>query len=215
MLIVGITGRSGSGKSTLSRYYAGKGYLVVDGDALSREVTGPGSDCLRALVEAFGEGILDEAGALKRRELANIAFKTPEGTETLTYITHPYILQAFLERAEQARARGEKLVFIDGAVILGGPFEPYCDRLIVLVSEQRLAVSRIILRDGISKTAAQLRLAAQTPEDTLRRAADYVLENNAGEDALFLQADRVLVTLLEAAENEETNARKKSPRSET
>lgn len=196
MLIAAITGRSGSGKSTLSAYYAGLGYPVADGDEISRQVTGKGSACLAQLVAAFGDDILNPDGTLDRKALAGKAFTSQEKTDLLTAITHPHILAEFLRRVEAAKAQGAKLFFIDGAVIVGGPFQPYCDKIIVLVSQTRLSVSRIILRDGISKTAANNRLSVQQTEAALRAAADYVIENNGSAEALFKQADEVLENLL-------------------
>lgn len=196
MLVVGVTGRSGSGKSSVAQHYASLGYPVADGDAISREVSGENSDCLRELTQAFGSGILTPAGALDRKALAGVAFADEKKTKQLIAITHPYIMQESLRRVQLAKEQGHPLFFMDGAVIVGGPFEPYCDKLIVVVAEKRLSVSRIILRDGISKAAAYSRLAAQQPEEALRGAADYVIENNAGKEELLRQADAVLAELL-------------------
>ena len=198
--IVGVTGRSGSGKSMVTKHYAKLGYPTVDGDALSREVTGPGSPALELLVQSFGPQILAEDGTLLRGKLAGIAFGSPADTEKLVSITHPYILDAMLLRAEKAREKGARLFFVDGAVIVGGPFEPYCDRLIVVTSGHKLALSRIILRDGISKTAAGARLSAQQPEELLVRAADYVIPNDASLASLERRADEVLRELLQEME---------------
>lgn len=197
MLIVAITGRSGSGKSSLTKYYASLGYPVQDGDQISRRVTEKGRPCLGRLVEAFGTAILKADGSLNRTELGSLAFASPENNERLIAITHPYIIEEFLLEAEQARRQGHKLFFVDGAMIVGGPFQPYCDKIIVVATKQQLSIIRIILRDGISKVAAKERLAAQQSEAVLRAAADYLIENNGGEDALYRKADEVLRYLLQ------------------
>lgn len=197
MRVVAITGRSGSGKSLLSGYYASLGYPVADGDALSREVCLPESRCLQELRLAFGDGILAQDGSLNRAALGELVFQDPEKNALLVSITHPHIIEAFLQRAEKARSEGARLFFMDGAVIVGGPFQQYCDKIIVVTTQQHLAVSRIILRDGISKTAAYNRLSAQLPEAELVAAADYVVENNGSEQALCRRADEILKELLD------------------
>lgn len=199
MLIVGITGRSGSGKSSVSAHYTELGFTVADGDVISRQVTEPGSPCLEELVQGFGSQILAADGALDRKVLGALAFSSPENNQKLIGITHPYIIREFQRRAEEARQKGDELFFVDGAVIVGGPVEPLCDKLIVLVSELRLSISRIILRDGISKKAAGNRLAAQQPEETLCAAADYVIQNNGSLENLLKAADEVLDDLLRIA----------------
>ena len=80
MKTIGITGRSGCGKSSVTALLRQKGYPVVDGDELSRQILQKGSPCLAQLAGAFGEDILDEEGNLRRRLLADRAFATPEGT---------------------------------------------------------------------------------------------------------------------------------------
>ena len=198
MQVVAVTGRSGSGKSTVSAYYASLGYPVLDADRVSREVVRPGGACLAALRAAFGPDILAPDGALNRAALAARAFATPEDAHRLTQITHPAIVEALLAGVSRARETGKPFVFVDGAVIVGEAFEPYCDQIIVVVTTERVALSRIMLRDGISKPAARARLAAQRPDAELRVAADYIIEYLGDEQRLREMAQRVLDQLLAA-----------------
>lgn len=197
MQIIAVTGRSGSGKSTVSAYYASLGYPVLDADRAAREVVLPGSSCLAQLCEAFGHEILTPDGTLDRAALAACAFETPEQTRRLTQITHPAIVKALLDGAAKAEKTGKPFVFVDGAVIVGEAFEPYCDRIIVVTTTEREALSRVILRDGISKQAARARLAAQRSDEDLRAAADYLIENTGDKQHLCTVAGQVLERLLE------------------
>ena len=196
MLIFAVTGSSGSGKSTVAAYYASLGYPVLDADQVAREVVLPGSACLAQLCEAFGPGILAPNGTLNRAALAACAFETPEQTRRLTQITHPAIVKALLDGAAGAEKTGRPFVFVDGAVIVGEAFEPYCDRIIVVTTTERVAVSRVILRDGISKQAARARLAAQRSDEELRAAADYLIENTGDRQHLYAAAGQILERLL-------------------
>lgn len=196
MLIVGVTGRSGSGKTLVARHCAALGYPMADGDEISRRVTGPGSPGLAKLAAAFGPQILDANGSLLRRKLGMLAFASPEKTALLMQITHPFIMAEFLRLAQQAKEEGAKLFFLDGAAIVGSAFQRECDKLVVVTCSRKLAISRIILRDGISKTAAAQRLAAQIPEKVLLAAADYIIENNRDEAALHHKTEVVVQKLL-------------------
>ena len=193
--LVGITGRSGSGKSLVRAFYQSLGYPGVDADAVSREVCAPGSQCLAELAEMFGEDIIGADGALDRKMLAGRAFSRENGGEILIGITHPHIIGAILERADAARQAGHRFFFADGAVIVGAPFERHCDRLVLVTADPKVSITRVMLRDGISKTAVQQRLAAQQGEEALRAAADYVIENNGSEAALREKAREVLDVL--------------------
>lgn len=196
MLIVGVTGRSGSGKSTVSKYFLEKGYPVADCDEIARQITKAESPCLAQLVETFGADILFPDGNLNRPLLAQLAFASPEQNSLLIHITHPAITKELLRQADVAKNNGEKIFFADGALIIGEDFEKYCDKIIVVTSDVKLSVSRIILRDSISKSAAYARLDAQKTEKELLASASYRITNNGSKMMLFEQAEDVLQDLL-------------------
>lgn len=178
MKIIGITGRSGCGKSSATKFLAQQGYPCIDADLIAREVLLPGSPCLAELQAHFGEDILDETGALRRRLLADRAFATPEGTRTLTEITQPEILRRIEDRLAQAKENGATMAFVDGAVIVGTPFEARCDELVLITAPYERSVERICARDGIAPEMARRRLDVQTPLETLRAAATTEIVND-------------------------------------
>lgn len=75
-------------------------------------------------------------------------------------------------------------MFVDGAVIVGAPFEPFCDAIIVVRAPQQVLEQRIMRRDGISRQAAQARLASQLAQEKLDAAATFLLDNTGSEQAL-------------------------------
>lgn len=191
-MIVAITGRSGSGKSYIAAHYASLGYTVIDADIVARQVLESDTALQRELADFFGEDIIDENGVLLRKELANRAFLDEGSAKQLTNITHPHIVARILQLAQESKANP---VFVDGAVIVGALFEQYCDKIIVVTAPHSYAISRIVHRDGISRTAAENRLATQMHEIELRARADYILENNSGKEMLLACAETVLQSL--------------------
>ena len=57
-LIIGLTGGIGAGKSTAATFFREQGIPVVDADAISRAITGPGARGSLAVAELFGEDFL-------------------------------------------------------------------------------------------------------------------------------------------------------------
>lgn len=192
MRTIGITGRSGCGKSTVSAHYRALGYRVADADLVVRQVLEPGSACIPLLVEQFGADILDEAGGIQRRLLADRAFARPDGSQRLVSITHPEIIRRLLQEGQQARQAGQEVFFVDGAVIVGAPFELYCDGIILVSAPLEESVKRICARDGISEESARRRLDAQLSEETLRAACAWEIRNDGTLAGLLEQADQVL-----------------------
>lgn len=184
MKIIGITGRSGCGKSSATKFLAAQGYPCIDADLIAREVLLPASPCLTALQERFGADILDETGQLRRRLLADRAFATPAGTRALTAVTQPEILARIEQRLEAAESAGVDFAFVDGAVIVGTPFERRCDGILLITVPYEISVARICARDGIAPEMARRRLDAQTPLETLRAAARWEVVNDGSEAQL-------------------------------
>ena len=199
MKIIGITGRSGCGKSSATNFLREQGYPCIDADLVAREVLLPSSACIPQLQALFGADIADEHGQVRRRLLADRAFATPEGTAALTGVTQPEILRRIDAALAKAEAAGAKLAFVDGAVIVGTPFEAKCDALLLVTAPYDTSVARICARDGIAPEMARRRLDAQTPLETLRAAATAELVNDGTPE----QLRQKLQLLLRELEKEE------------
>lgn len=195
MKIVGITGRSGCGKSSATNFLVHLGYPCIDADQVAREIMLPGSPCLIQLQEHFGTDILDEKGNLRRRLLADRAFATPEGTRLLTQITQPEILHRIDVQLERAQRSGASIAFVDGAVIVGTPFQNRCDALVLVSAPYEESVKRICARDGISPEMARRRLDAQMPMETLRAAATMEIVNDGTSEQLESKVRMLLNSL--------------------
>ncbi len=93
---------------------------------MAREVLLPGSPCIAGCKQEFGADIADEDGKVRRRLLADRAFATPEGTAALTAITQPEIFRRIGRPWRKPGRAGRTAAFVDGAVIVGTPFEARC-----------------------------------------------------------------------------------------
>ena len=202
MQIIGITGRSGCGKSTLTDSIRAAGFRCVDADQVAREVLLPGSPCIVQLQQEFGADIVDEAGQVRRRLLADRAFATPQGTARLTAITQPEIYHRLDLAMAEARQAGEKLFFVDGAVIVGTPFQKRCSHLVLVAAPYETSVQRICARDGIAPEMARRRLDAQLPENVVRAAADFVIENDGTLQQMQQRCNALLTALRKEAYGE-------------
>lgn len=69
MRLIGITGSIACGKSTVSRELFRRGYPVIDGDVLARELTAPGGAALAEIRSVFGDQYISADGSLNRRQL--------------------------------------------------------------------------------------------------------------------------------------------------
>lgn len=189
--VVAITGQSGCGKSNLGRYYAQKGYTVIDCDLVARQIH-TDADCMLQLCDYFGYDILTD-GAVDRAKLGKKAFADAESLQKLTDITHPFIIREILDTIDKSQ---NDIVFVDGAVIIGHEFEKYCDKFIVVLCDRSKQYERLIARDNITLEQAVNRVSKQTKQEILLGKADYIVYNNETEDNMYNQAEYILRTLI-------------------
>src|SRR5690242_1662208 len=146
MLRVGLTGGIGSGKSTVAQRLSTHGALVVDADVLAREVVATGSPGLVAIVERFGEGVLDDEGALNRPALGALVFADESARRDLEGITHPLIAQRTRELVEAAPA--DAVVVHDVPLLVEKHYGPGYHLVVVVGAEEATRVKRLMQTRG-------------------------------------------------------------------
>jgi len=199
-IIFGITGQTGSGKSYISDIFRKMGVTVFDSDIIAHEVMEAGKPCLLELQQYFGSSIIDKNGSLIRPALAKIVFSDPEKLGILNSISHKYIKEEIERRISRCESSAAA---IDGAVIIGSPVEELCSFLVGVTAPDDIRLSRIMLRDGISKEAAIARMKAQKDKDFYINHCKYIIENDNTGDlsqkaALILSKENILTELSNA-----------------
>ena len=191
MLVIGLTGKTGAGKSTVASYLKEKGCFVIDGDLVAREIVMPSSPALKELAEAFGKDIILEDGSLDRKALAQKAFSSAEGTTLLNRITHPHIKARFEELLAKASKEGFAVAVIDAAALLESDCKDLCEKIIVVHADEQIRLERILSRDRITYEQAMTRINGQKDDNYYLRQADIVIFNNADNEALFNEFNKL------------------------
>ncbi len=182
MILVGLTGGIGSGKSTVSSLLAGHGAVVIDADAITRQLQEPGQPVLAAIVERFGSAVLDGDGRLNRPGLAAIVFNDPKALKALNEIVHPAV------GAETARRIAAEYD-TDHVVVLDVPLLVETGRrglaaVIVVDVPTDVAVERLVSQRGMSESDARGRVAVQASREDRLAKADIVIDNSGDRHAL-------------------------------
>ena len=177
MKVYGLTGETGAGKSTVALYLKEKGFYVIDGDLIAREITLKGKPALKELADFFGDDIIDEDGNLIRSLLASRAFCSKENTHRLNCITHPHIYREFIEEINKAEKEGYEKALIDAAAILESECKNLCEKIIVVTAPEKLRLERILERDSITQQQALTRMRAQKDDEYYLSQADIIVRN--------------------------------------
>jgi dephospho-CoA kinase len=183
---IGLTGGIGAGKSTVARLLAEHGAIVVDADALAREVVAPGTPGLQEVVDAFGEQVLRHDGSLDRESLGRIVFNDPDKRRTLESITHPKIGE---RTAEMFRSAGEDDVVVhDVPLLVELNLASAYDAVIVVEAPDDLRLDRLESR-GLPREQALERIRSQADREQRRAVATVVIDNAGDEAALRQRVD--------------------------
>ncbi len=201
MLRVGLTGGIGSGKSEVSRRLAGHGAIVIDADAIAREVVEPGSPGLSKVAAEFGPGVLRLDGSLDREALARLVFSDAGLRSKLNAIVHPLVGErmAALERAALERVplgrspvgrspAGGVVVVFDVPLIAENSLATGFDLVVVVDVPRHVQLARLVRSRDMTREQALARISAQASREQRLAIADIVIDNSGSLAELDRQA---------------------------
>jgi dephospho-CoA kinase len=193
---VGLTGGVASGKSTVSAALAEHGAVIIDADALAREVVAKGTPGLAAVIEEFGPELLGPDGELDRPAMGRLVFNDEGARKRLEAIVHPLVFERIVELEEGA---SEDAVVVHDIPLLAesGRAETF-DAVIVVHVPHQVQVQRMTADRGWTTEDAESRIASQaSPEDRLT-VATHVIENTGTHEDLRRRVAEVFADVVSA-----------------
>lgn len=173
-MIVGLTGGIASGKTTVSDHFASLGVPVIDADIVAREVVGPNSPGLAALVERAGPEILAADGTLDRRALRDQIFRDSALRKDVEAILHPRIRERMNQQASDVETA---YCIMAIPLLVEGGRHLDMDRILVVDVPIDVQRARLMARDGSSESQVNAILDAQTSREQRLRVAHDVIDN--------------------------------------
>jgi dephospho-CoA kinase len=185
---VGLTGGVGSGKSTVARLLAEHGAVIIDADAIAREVVQAGTPGFEAVVAAFGPEIVGSGGELDRPKLASIVFADEDARRRLNAIVHPLVG----ERTAQLMAAAPEgaVVVYDVPLLVESDLAAGFDFVLVVQADVEVRLRRLAER-GMPEDDARRRIAAQAGDEQRRAVADAVVVNDGTLEQLRAAVDDI------------------------
>jgi len=188
-MIVGLTGGIGCGKSTLAQLFRELNVPVIDSDQITRELVAPGQPALKAIVQHFGESILNQDGSLNRSKLRSLIFQSASERLWLESLLHPLAKEEILRLREKILAghyseqHSHNYIIVEIPLLIETHFEHAVDRILVVDCDESLQIERVAARDGVPHTAIQDILKTQANRsDRLAKANDVVVNDGSLED---------------------------------
>ena len=192
MILIGILGGVASGKSEVSSRLRSLGAAVLDADRVGHAVLRE-AEVKQAVRRRWGETVLDAAGEIDRRRVAEIVFAAaPESRAELTFLeelTHPRIGQRLQEQLAELHREGVRAAVLDAPVMLKAGWDRMCQRIVFVDAPRDVRLARARQR-GWTEADFAAREAAQEPLETKRSRADVTIDNSLTRQHLFAQVDR-------------------------
>ena len=194
---VGLTGGVASGKSTVAGMLTDRGAVVIDADAIAREVVAAGTPGLAAVVAEFGEGLLTADGELDRPAMGSLVFHDESARRRLEAIVHPLVFERYAE--QEAAAPEGALVVHDIPLLVESGRAAEFDAVVVVDVPRELQVERMLRDRGWSLVDAEARIAAQATREQRLAVATHVIENTGTLDELRARVAEVHAALTDGA----------------
>ena len=188
-LRIGLTGGIGSGKSTVSAMLAKLGAVVIDADAISRQLTAPGGAALTAIAQTFGPHLIGPDGAMDRAAMRTLVFAQPDARKQLEAIIHPLVTRTIRQQAQAATAAGARVVVLDIPLLVegGARWLQEVDQVLVVDCSPETQIQRVMQRSGLQREEVERIIAQQASREQRAKVANITILNE-GLEMSALQA---------------------------
>lgn len=177
MILVGLTGGVATGKSTVAALFKRFGAVVIDADALAREVAETGKPAWRDIVTVFGAEVLNPDRTINRRALGAIVFRNKAKRRRLEQIIHPRVAREQIRLTRAAAKRdSHAVVLYDVPLLFEAGIDKRVDKTIVVTADRETQIARLRRRNGLSRAEALRRIRSQMPLADKVVWADYVFD---------------------------------------
>mgnify|MGYP003944176771 CR=1 FL=1 len=175
MYRVGLTGGIGSGKTTVARLFEKHGIPVIDTDQIAHQIMLPEGPAYQAIIEQFGDDILDSQLHIDRKKLAAIVFNSDEQKKKLEAILHPLI---WLIVEQQVQGLNSPYCIIVVPLLIEGQHQKRFNSIIVVDVAEEDQLERVTKRDGRKRDETLSIINSQASRQQRLKYADHVICND-------------------------------------
>ncbi|WP_345802390.1 dephospho-CoA kinase [Microbacterium sp. AZCO] len=190
MPLIALTGGIASGKSTIAGRLAERGAVVVDADAIVRDVQQPGSPVLADIAAEFGPHMIRSDGSLDRARLGSRVFGDDDAVKRLNAIVHPAVrLESARRFAEAFAADPDAVVVYDVPLLVEARVDDPWQLIVVAHAPAEVRTCRLVELRDMSEADAAARIASQVSDDARLAVADVVIDTTGSLEDTLRQTD--------------------------
>ncbi len=174
-MYIGLSGGIGSGKSTVAKILADLGAVVIDADAIAKEVLEPGQVGYENVIHIFGEEVLDSSGNIDRKKLAELVFQDASKLSQLEAIVHPAVV-ARVGQIRESLPETSNVVY-DTPLLVERQLQDQFDKVLIVLADIDIRKQRLVSR-GLEMGDIEARLTNQVSDEQRSAVANFVIVNN-------------------------------------
>jgi dephospho-CoA kinase len=165
---------------------ADRGAIIIDGDAIARELQRSGTAVFAAMVERFGD-VVGADGQLNRSKIASIVFADAQALADLNKIVHPAIGVEMMRRISEMRET-DAIAILDFPLLAESPRKGLSGVIVVDIDPE-IAIERVVRDRGMKASDVQARINKQASRQDRLAIADRVLDNSGTKEDLVRQVE--------------------------
>ena len=150
MIKVGLTGGIGSGKTTIANIFMQLGVPVYFSDTRAKDLMLNNKSLQESLISLFGDEVIID-GLLNRSHIASKVFSNPKQLVKLNALVHPFVQKDF---DAWSASQSSHYVLKEAAIIFETGADKFLDQVILVESPEDLKISRVMLRDKVTRKEA-------------------------------------------------------------
>ena len=182
-----ITGSIGCGKSSVCKILLGKGYEIIDADAIAKTLL---RELFLEIIETFGAEF-DAGGEIDVKKLGKLVFSDALAKAKLEAIMHPKIRERIYGEISRLCAKG-KLFFVDIPLFFESKNYSELSPVAVVYAPREIQLTRVVARDKQGEADAKSRIESQIDIEEKVKKADFVIDNSGKQTALGEAVEKFL-----------------------
>ena len=175
MKIIGLTGGIGSGKSTVSKILLNHNIPVYDSDSKAKKLMNSSNELKEMIVEYFGKNSYQD-NQLNKIYISNIIFNNQIKIDKINSLVHPFVFRDFNKWKKNITS---KYIIFESALIFETGSYKNNDFNILVVSDLKERIKRVIRRDRVKEKDVLVRIKNQWNDEKKIPLADYIFKNNS------------------------------------
>jgi dephospho-CoA kinase len=163
----------------VARFFAELGAFILDADLAARDVVAVGTPCWQELRDFLGQAYFEANGGLKRRRLREQIIRDNQCRATVNAIVHPHILQELDQQWQSCRKlHPDAIIIFDIPLLFEADLARHFLTIILAYTSREIQIQRLMIRDSLSREAAEETLTMQLPIEAKRSRSDLIIDNS-------------------------------------